>query len=75
MQLFFIKTRDAICKNGELLLTPALSYTERHLQQDLNSEQKKKMSCDILKDEEEVRFGGDAEGEKADIDYVSFRQI
>jgi len=31
MQMFFIRRRDEVCKNGEILLTPALSYTEKHL--------------------------------------------
>ena len=29
LQLFFIRLRDEICKNGELFITPALSYTEQ----------------------------------------------
>ncbi len=32
---FFIQTRDLLCKNGEVLLTPALSYQEVHLLRDL----------------------------------------
>ncbi|XP_071136787.1 protein polybromo-1-like isoform X8 [Mytilus edulis] len=43
MQHFFIKKRDEICKNGEILLTPALSYTERHLQAALDAERNRKM--------------------------------
>ncbi|CAL1527080.1 unnamed protein product [Lymnaea stagnalis] len=42
MQTFFIKTRDELCKNGEMVLTPALSYTERHLTLALEKEQKEK---------------------------------
>ncbi|XP_052781676.1 protein polybromo-1-like isoform X8 [Mya arenaria] len=38
MQLFFIKQRDEICKNGEVLLTPALSYTEKNLNTVVESE-------------------------------------
>ncbi|KAK3800671.1 hypothetical protein RRG08_003077 [Elysia crispata] len=48
MQNFFIKTRDELCKNGELLLTPALSYTERHLAQDLEEEQSNKQEQERL---------------------------
>ena len=48
MQNFFIKTRDELCKNGELLLTPALSYTERHLAQDLEEEQRDKQEQEKL---------------------------
>ena len=43
MQHFFIKKRDEICKNGEILLTPALSYTERHLQAALDAEKHSKL--------------------------------
>jgi len=32
MQMFFIRKRDDLSKNGEILLTPALSYTYKHLQ-------------------------------------------
>jgi protein polybromo-1 len=31
MQMFFIKNRDTLCKNGEVLLSPALSFTEKHI--------------------------------------------
>ncbi|GFS20715.1 protein polybromo-1 [Elysia marginata] len=48
MQYFFIKTRDELCKNGELLLTPALSYTEKHLAQDLEEEQASKQEQEKL---------------------------
>lgn len=43
MQLFFIKIRDELCKNGEILLTPALSYTEKHLQSALEAEKRDKL--------------------------------
>ena len=29
LQLYFIRKRDETCKNGEVLVTPALSLTER----------------------------------------------
>lgn len=31
LQTFFIKIRNELCRNGELLLSPALSYTEKQL--------------------------------------------
>ncbi|XP_060077506.1 protein polybromo-1-like isoform X10 [Ylistrum balloti] len=43
MHLYFIKTRDETCRNGEILLTPALSYTERHLQASLDAEKIEKL--------------------------------
>ena len=42
MQKFFIKTRDELCKNGELLLTPALSYTDKHLALALDQQHKER---------------------------------
>ena len=35
LQKFFIQTREQHCKNGDVLLTPALSYQEMHLLRDL----------------------------------------
>ncbi|XP_036370884.1 protein polybromo-1 isoform X2 [Octopus sinensis] len=54
MQLFFIKIRDELCKNGEILLTPALSYTEKHLQAALEAEKKEKLPKE-QQDEEKKR--------------------
>ncbi|XP_069062185.1 protein polybromo-1 isoform X12 [Pleurodeles waltl] len=59
LQQFFIKIRDELCKNGEILLTPALSYTTKHLHNDVEKEKKEKlpreMEEDKLKREEEKR--------------------
>ena len=44
--MFFIETRDKICQKGELLLTPALSYTEKHLQTSLETEKLEKQPKD-----------------------------
>ncbi|CAE1320781.1 PBRM1 [Acanthosepion pharaonis] len=51
MQLFFIKIRDELCKNGEILLTPALSYTEKHLQSALEAEKREKLPKEQQDDE------------------------
>lgn len=59
MQTFFIKTRDELCKNGELLLTPALSYTERHLSQALEQEQKDKQELEKQEEEEKRKVSGE----------------
>lgn len=65
MQIFFIKTRDELCKNGEMLLTPALSYTERHLSLALESEQKEKQEQEKVEDEEKKKVSEEkAEEEK-----------
>uniref|UniRef100_A0A8C3HYN5 Protein polybromo-1 n=1 Tax=Chrysemys picta bellii TaxID=8478 RepID=A0A8C3HYN5_CHRPI len=41
LQQFFIKIRDELCKNGEILLSPALSYTTKHLHNDVEKEKRK----------------------------------
>ncbi|XP_048877536.1 protein polybromo-1-like [Brienomyrus brachyistius] len=59
LQSFFIHMRDKLCKNGEILLTPALSYTAKHLHGDVEREKKEKLPKEIeedkLKREEEKR--------------------
>ncbi|XP_022095945.1 protein polybromo-1-like isoform X3 [Acanthaster planci] len=59
MQRFFINIRDEICKNGEILLSPALSYTHRHMQNDIEKQKKdklpKEMKEDAEKKEEEAK--------------------
>ena len=59
LQQFFIRIRDELCKNGEILLSPALSYTSKHLHGDVEKEKKKKLPKefeeDKLKREEEKK--------------------
>ncbi|XP_022353634.1 protein polybromo-1 isoform X12 [Enhydra lutris kenyoni] len=59
LQQFFIKIRDELCKNGEILLSPALSYTTKHLHNDVEKERKEKLPKELeedkLKREEEKR--------------------
>ncbi|KAL0978139.1 hypothetical protein UPYG_G00166640 [Umbra pygmaea] len=66
LQQFFMKIRDELCKNGEILLSPALSYTSKHLHSDVEQEKREKlpkeMEEDKLKREEENK----EEGEKAE---------
>uniref|UniRef100_A0A4W5LTY2 Protein polybromo-1 n=1 Tax=Hucho hucho TaxID=62062 RepID=A0A4W5LTY2_9TELE len=68
LQQFFIKIRDELCKNGEILLSPALSYTSKHLHNDVEQEKREKVPKEIeedkLKREEENK--GVLEGEKAE---------
>ncbi|XP_048462115.1 protein polybromo-1 isoform X4 [Rhincodon typus] len=52
LQHFFIKIRDELCKNGEILLSPALSYTMKHLQHDLEKEKKEKLPKEIEEDKQ-----------------------
>uniref|UniRef100_A0A3Q2DSR5 Protein polybromo-1 n=1 Tax=Cyprinodon variegatus TaxID=28743 RepID=A0A3Q2DSR5_CYPVA len=59
LQQFFIRIRDELCKNGEILMSPALSYTSKHLHSDVEKEKKEKlpkeMEEDKIKREEEKR--------------------
>ncbi|KAM9443718.1 protein polybromo-1 isoform 2-T3 [Clarias gariepinus] len=59
LQHFFIRIRDELCKNGEILLSPALSYTSKHLHSDVEKEKKEKLPKefeeDKLKREEEKK--------------------
>jgi len=41
-QKFFIKIRDELCKNGETLLSPALTFTRKMLDAELDQEKKVK---------------------------------
>ncbi|XP_078668227.1 protein polybromo-1-like isoform X1 [Branchiostoma floridae x Branchiostoma belcheri] len=52
LQQFFITIRDEICKNGELMLSPALSYTHKHLQVELDAEKKEKIPKEVEEDKE-----------------------
>ncbi|XP_028970112.1 polybromo 1, like isoform X3 [Esox lucius] len=65
LQQFFIKIRDELCKNGEILLSPALSYTSKHLHSDVEQEKREKIPKEIeedkMKREEENKEGDKAE--------------
>lgn len=50
LQQFFLKIRDELCKNGEILLTPALSYTSRHLHADVDQEKREKLPREMEED-------------------------
>ncbi|ROL50781.1 Protein polybromo-1 [Anabarilius grahami] len=50
LQYFFVKIRDELCKNGEILLTPALSYTSKHLHADIDQEKRDKLPQEIEED-------------------------
>lgn len=50
LQQFFVKIRDELCKNGEILLSPALSYTSRHLHADVEQEKREKLPQEIEED-------------------------
>uniref|UniRef100_A0A3Q3KGU8 Protein polybromo-1 n=1 Tax=Monopterus albus TaxID=43700 RepID=A0A3Q3KGU8_MONAL len=54
LQQFFIKIRDELCKNGEILLSSALNYTFKHLHSDVEQEKREKIPKEI----EEDKFEG-----------------
>ncbi|XP_069392657.1 polybromo 1, like isoform X1 [Paralichthys olivaceus] len=68
LQQFFIKIRDELCKNGEILLSTALNYTSKHLHSDVDQEKREKIPKEIEEDEqkkEEEDEEDNKDGEKA----------
>uniref|UniRef100_UPI0037E9B83E polybromo 1, like isoform X3 n=1 Tax=Semicossyphus pulcher TaxID=241346 RepID=UPI0037E9B83E len=67
LQQFFIKIRDELCKNGEILLSASLNYTLKHLHSDVEQEKREKIPKEIEEDrKKEEEEEGDKEGEKAE---------
>ncbi|XP_030585741.1 protein polybromo-1-like isoform X5 [Archocentrus centrarchus] len=52
LQQFFIKIRDELCKNGEILLSAALNYTLKHLHSDVEQEKREKIPKEIEEDKQ-----------------------
>lgn len=52
LQQFFIKIRDELCKNGEILLSASLNYTLKHLHSDVEQEKREKIPKEIEEDKE-----------------------
>lgn len=73
MQMFFIKQRDEICKNGEILLTPALSYTEKHLQTALDVEKREKLPKEQREDEEKKKQAEEMDEKQGVQNAVSYK--
>ncbi|XP_019118030.2 polybromo 1, like isoform X5 [Larimichthys crocea] len=67
LQQFFIKIRDELCKNGEILLSVSLNYTLKHLHSDVDQEKREKIPKEIEEDKQktEEEDEGDKEDEKA----------
>ncbi|XP_075689906.1 protein polybromo-1 isoform X5 [Rhinoderma darwinii] len=64
LQQFFIKIRDELCKNGEILLSPALSYTTKHLHNDVEKEKKEKLPKEL--EEDKVKREEEKKAEKTE---------
>ncbi|XP_040889763.1 polybromo 1, like isoform X5 [Toxotes jaculatrix] len=52
LQQFFIKIRDELCKNGEILLSSAVNYTLKHLHSDVEQEKREKIPKEIEEDKQ-----------------------
>uniref|UniRef100_A0A3B3ID07 BAH domain-containing protein n=1 Tax=Oryzias latipes TaxID=8090 RepID=A0A3B3ID07_ORYLA len=55
LQFFLIKTRDELCKNGEILMSTALRYTLKHLQSDVDLEKREKIPREIEEDKKKAK--------------------
>uniref|UniRef100_A0A3B3HL50 Bromo domain-containing protein n=1 Tax=Oryzias latipes TaxID=8090 RepID=A0A3B3HL50_ORYLA len=55
LQYFLIKTRDELCKNGEILMSTALHYTLKLLQSDVDLEKREKIPREIEEDKKKAK--------------------
>lgn len=60
LQFYFIKQRDELCKNGELLSSPALMYTEVELRASIDDVRAEKAMKESLDDDTETRCSEDS---------------
>uniref|UniRef100_A0A3Q3A0H8 Protein polybromo-1 n=1 Tax=Kryptolebias marmoratus TaxID=37003 RepID=A0A3Q3A0H8_KRYMA len=54
LQQFFIRIRDELCKNGEILLSSALSFSGKHLHNDVEQEKREKIPREIEEDRQKA---------------------
>lgn len=54
LQQFFIKIRDELCKNGEILMSSALNFTLKHLHSDVEQEKREKIPKEIEEDQQKA---------------------
>lgn len=62
LQQFFIKIRDELCKNGEILLSTSLNYTLKHLNSDVDQEKREKIPKEIEEDKQKTEEEKGAKG-------------
>lgn len=55
LQLFFIKRRDELCKNGDVLSSPALQYSEADLQASVETLRAQKLPREQQEAELEIK--------------------
>lgn len=65
LQHFLIRIRDELCKNGEILMSPALSYSSKHLHSDVDKEKKEKLPKEL--EEDKIKREEEKQGICADI--------
>lgn len=58
LQQFFIKIRDELCKNGEILMSSALNFTLKHLHSDVEQEKREKIPKEIEEDQQKTEEDG-----------------
>ncbi|KAM9758918.1 polybromo 1, like isoform 7-T7 [Menidia menidia] len=62
LQQFFIKIRDELCKNGEILLSSALNYSIKHLHSDVDQEKREKIPKEIEEDKQKTEEDENKDG-------------
>lgn len=60
-----IRIRDELCKNGEILMSPALSYSSKHLHSDVDKEKKEKLPKEL--EEDKIKREEEKQGNHADM--------
>lgn len=61
LQQFFIKIRDELCKNGEILLSVSLNFTLKHLHSDVDQEKREKIPKEIEEDKQKTEEEDDGD--------------
>lgn len=67
---FFIKIRDELCKNGEILLSTALNYTFKHLHNDVEQEKREKIPKEIEEDRQKTAEEEESKGMQTCLNMV-----
>ncbi|KAM6928404.1 polybromo 1, like [Xenentodon cancila] len=67
LQQFFIKIRDELCKNGEILLSTALNFTVKHLQSDVEQEKREKIPKEFEEDKQKKEEDESKDGKAKDL--------
>ncbi|XP_037534640.1 protein polybromo-1 [Nematolebias whitei] len=67
LQQFFIRIRDELCKNGEILLSSALSFSVKHLHNDVEQEKREKIPREIEEDKQKIAEEEENKDRKEDL--------